>query len=142
MRDARGMNEFTKESIDKNIDDFCESVYQEIEFNASNGYFNCKLKFQGKIVPYKNGNSGLFYVAERLKNLGYIITDIQLPTEPKTNGKYKETEDCYIKVSWKEASPNVEDTIETVVESLNSVSNQVFETENDENAIQYTVPEG
>ena len=136
LRSAEGMNSFTKESIDNNIEEFCESAYREIEFSASNGYFNCKLKFQNKVVPYKDDKSGLYYLVEELKKLGYNIVALQLPTNPKKNGNYTETEECFIKVSW-EQTPSI---IENVDEKFATISNEVFSEVNN-NAIQYTITE-
>ena len=94
MRDARGMNEFTKESIDKNIDDFCESVYQEIEFNATNGYFNCKLKFQGLAKP-QDGSTYIYQETAKVVRIESVNNMLRVACKVSGKDAYYST---YVKV--------------------------------------------
>ena len=74
MRGAFGMNEFTKKSIEDNIDSFCEALNQHIENNAKQGYFNCRKSFEISEIPKTlEGEPCIFIAKDRLQKLGYIV---------------------------------------------------------------------
>ena len=74
MRDALGMNEFTKKSIEDNIDSFCEKINRGIENSAKNGYFDYRNSFDFTDIPKTlEGEPCIFIAKDRLKKLGYDV---------------------------------------------------------------------
>ena len=74
MRDALGMNDYTKHCIEENIDLFCEMINQGVENNAKKGYFEYRNSFDVSNIPKTlEGEPCIFIAEDRLQKLGYIV---------------------------------------------------------------------
>jgi hypothetical protein len=83
MRDALGMNEFTKKSIEDNIESFCEMINQSIESNAKKGYFEYRNSFDISNIPKTlEGEPCIFIAKDRLQKLGYDVIILETDSSP------------------------------------------------------------
>lgn len=85
MRDALGMNDYTKHCIEDNIDMFCETINQGIENSAKHGYFDYLKSFDISEIPKTlEGEPCIFIAKDRLKKLGYAVIIKETDSDPHT----------------------------------------------------------
>ena len=83
MRDALGMNDYTKHCIEENIDLFCEMINQGIENNAKKGYFEYRNSFDISNIPKTlEGEPCIFIAKDRLQKLGYDVIILETDSSP------------------------------------------------------------